>query len=228
MEGKYVLVTGGSSGLGFEIAKKLLAKGAHVTICSRSEENLKKAATNLNSPNLSTIVCDVTNYSAVESMMSKMQQLDVVINTAGMFLEGNLESFTPERITETVQVNLIGTIFTTKAALPLLKQSQNAFIVNVSSTSGLKGRPNETIYCASKWGVQGFTESLKLDLVNTNIRVVGFYPGGMNTPFFEKANSVRPTETYMNPADVAEIVAYILQEPSNLSIDHIVVNKRAV
>jgi NADP-dependent 3-hydroxy acid dehydrogenase YdfG len=145
-----------------------------------------------------------------------------------VFLEGELESFDSKRIENVLDVNLKGTIFVTKAALPLLKKSPNAMILNVASTSGLRGRPHETVYCASKWGVQGFTESLKLDLAGTNVRVIGFYPGGMNTPFFEKAESNRPTDTYMNPKDVAEVVAFILNESTNLSIEHVVVNKRSV
>jgi 3-oxoacyl-[acyl-carrier protein] reductase len=223
---KTVLVTGGSDGLGFAIAKKLLQRKAKVVICGRSLQRLEQAKSRLNSANLSTIQCDVSDYQAVTNMVAKLGPIDILINNAGIWVEGDLETHTPEHISQTIDINLKGAIYVTRAVLPDMKQRNEGFIFNISSTSGTKGKPGQSVYVASKFGVRGFTESLKIDLYHTNIKVAGFYPGGMKTKLFEKTGSNKDVSQYMDPNKVAAIVIFILERDDTMIMDHVVLNKR--
>lgn len=226
LKGKTALITGGSTGLGFSIAKKLLERKMNVAICGRKIPKLKKAKEKLSSNRLATYKCDVSNYSQVEKMIDKIGDVDVLINNAGIWLEGEIVENTPKQIQEVIDSNLLGTILVTKATLPQMKKQNDGFIINITSTSALKGRDNQSVYVASKFGVRGFTDSLKIDLKDTNIKVTGFYPGGMNTRMFEKAGAPKENKDWMNTDKVAEIITFILERDESLIMDHIVVNKR--
>ena len=117
-------------------------------------------------------------------------------------------------------------IYTTKAVLPEMLKQKDGYIINVSSTSGLKGRAGQSVYASSKYGVTGFTESLQEDLKSTNVKVAGFYPGGMNTKLFEKAGDLKDNEDWMDTGKVAEILIFMLERDDTMVMDHVVLNKR--
>jgi len=226
LKNKVALVTGGSEGLGFSIAKNLISKGVKVTICARTEKNLDIAKKKINSDNLKTIKCDVANYEQVEKMFKQLGQVDILINAAGVWFNGQLEEHSKEQIDLQIDINLKGTVYTCKQAVALMKKENNGYIVNVSSTSGLKGQSNRCVYVASKFGVRGLTDSLKIDLKDTNIKVVGFYPGGMNTNLFKHSKNKVDTSKLMDPNKVAEIVVFAIERDESMIMDHVVVNRR--
>ncbi|MBI2009753.1 MAG: SDR family oxidoreductase [Candidatus Chisholmbacteria bacterium] len=226
LPGKTALVTGGSSGLGLSIAKQLLQEKVKVVICGRSQAGITKATKQLGTSNLVAEACDVSNFSQVTAFTKKIGHIDILINNAGVWLEGALENNSVEKINETIDVNLKGVIYTTKAVLPQMKQKNDGYIVNISSTSGIKEKENQAVYVASKYGVRGFTDSLKLDLKNTNIKVMGLYPGGMNTPLFKKAGYPKENQDWMDPDKVADVVVFALKQDDTMILDHIVINKR--
>ncbi|MBU2051758.1 SDR family oxidoreductase [Patescibacteria group bacterium] len=218
LKDKRVLITGGSSGLGLALAKQLIAKHCQVHICARHKSQLKKAT---------AWQCDVADYKQVEAMIKKIGPVDILINNAGLWLEGDPETNQPAAISQTLDVNLKGMIFATRAVLPSLKKLNQGFIINVISTSGLIARPESMIYAASKWGAAGFSESLKENLKQTNIKVCSFYPGGMNTNLFKKLDPDKKIKHWMDPVQVAEIVIFILEhEADNMTIDSLVVKRR--
>lgn len=227
LKGKTALVTGGATGLGFAIAKKLLKEGAKVYICSRSKTKLDKAKNELKSKHLITKVCDIGDYRQIKSLAKGIGPVDILINNAGIWLKGKLEDNTVGEINQTLASNLLGTILITKAFLPSFKKKNNGYIINISSTSGLKGKNLQSVYVASKYGVQGFTESLKQDLKETNIKVVGFYPGGMKTDLFKKLGEPKGINKWMEPDEVASVIAFIITRPGSMLIDHIVINRRS-
>ena len=226
LKGKTALVTGGSTGLGFSIAKRLLEKEMNVAICGRKTAKLKQAKEKLSSNRLATYKCDISNYSQIEEIVDKIGDIDVLINNAGIWLEGELRNNTPAKISQVIDINLKGTIFATKAVLTQMEQRNSGFIINVSSTSGMKPRETQSIYAASKFGIRGFTDSLKIDLKDTNIKVTGFYPGGMSTRMFAKAGTPKENKDWMDTDKVAEIITFILERDESLIMDHVVVNKR--
>jgi NADP-dependent 3-hydroxy acid dehydrogenase YdfG len=224
LKDKVAVITGGSSGLGFSIAKKLLEKGSIVYILGRHEQNLKNAFEQLKSNDLHVILADVTDYQTLEKKVGSLD-IDILINNAGVWLEGATQDFTPEQISGCLDINLKGTIYATKAVLPSMLTKNNGFILNVISTSGLKGREQQSVYAASKFGVSGFTKSLELDLAKTNIKVAGFYPGGMRTKLFEKAGNGRDNSDWMDTDKVAEIVIFLLERDDTMVISSLELNK---
>ena len=227
LKNKRALITGGTSGLGLALTKQLITKGCRVHICGRDQQRLQKTKKSMNSNQLDIWQCDISNWPQVEAMVKQIGPVDILINNAGVWLEGGLETNDPDAISQTIDVNLKGTIFITRAVLPLMKQANQGFIVNVISTSGLISRPDSMVYAASKWGAAGFTESLKENLKHTDIKVCSFYPGGMNTNLFKKADPNKDIKQWMDPAKIAEIVVFILEhDEKNMTIDSLVVKRR--
>jgi len=225
LQNKTAFITGGSSGLGFEITKLLLQKGMHVWICGRNIEQLRKKQQTLKSMNLHTTQCDVTDYAQVEKAVLHAGQIDLLINCAGVWIEDPLESLDPSRISQAIDINLKGVIFATKAVIGQMKNNNRGVIVNVSSVLGIRTRENMNVYSATKYGVQGFTESLKCELTDTNVKVIGFYPGGMQTDLFKKAGSVKDTTGWIDPLDMAKVLVFALERPDSMVMDHIVIDR---
>lgn len=225
LKGAKAVVTGGSSGLGFSIAKKLLEKGSTVYVLGRHEANLIQAVEKLHSENLHAITADVADYATLEKELKDLD-VDILVNNAGIWLEGLIDKNSPDEIAQCLDINLKGTIFATKAVLPSMLSKNNGFILNIVSTSGLKGRENQAVYAASKFGVSGFTKSLEIDLSKTNIKVAGFYPGGMHTNLFQKAGSSVQNEDWMDTDKVAEIIIFLLERDDTMVISSLELNKR--
>lgn len=226
LKNKIAIVTGGSEGLGLSIVKKLLSEGCKVHIISRTKSRQEQVVSDINNDNLFTHQSDVSNYQEVSNTINDIGSVDILINNAGLWLEGNLEDNVAESISKVIDVNVKGVIYCTKAVLPIMKSKNGGYILNVSSTSGLKGREIQSVYVASKFAVTGFTESLKEDLKATNIKVAGFYPGGMNTKLFEKAGYPKKNSDWMDTDKVAEIIISILKLDDSMILDHVVINKR--
>jgi 3-oxoacyl-[acyl-carrier protein] reductase len=226
LHNKVAVVTGGSSGLGLSIVTALINRGCHTHIIARSATTLEAVAQSLNSKLLTIHSGDVTNFSQLESTVKAIGHIDILINTAGVWLEGSLVENPVEEITKVLDINLKGVIYSTKVVLPQMLKNNDGYIINVSSTSGLKGRTNQAIYAASKYGVTGFTQSLQEDLVSTNVKVAGFYPGGMSTDLFAKAGTPKSNGDWMDTDKVAEVIIFMLERDDTMIMDHVVVNKR--
>ena len=226
LKNKIVLVTGGTDGLGLSITKALLSEGAIVHTVSRDEKRQSEIIGELKNPNLFTHKADVSSFKEMDSVVAEIGNIDILINNAGVWLEGPLESNSPEEIARVIDINTKGVIYTTKAVLPQMQKVNDGFIINISSTSGLKGKENQSVYVASKYAVTGFTESLKEDLKNTNIKVAGFYPGGMSTHLFEKAGFPKKNDDWMGTDKVAQVIIFILKQDDTMILDHVVLNKR--
>lgn len=226
LKNKNVLITGATDGLGFSIAKGLIKKGCKVYGVGRNEERIQKAKRKLNSPNFSLYSCDVSDYKQITEVVKKIGKVDILINNAGVWLEGKLQDFSKDEISETIDINLKGVIYSTKAILPQMLKQNDGYIINISSTSGLTGRSSQSVYVASKFGVTGFTKSLQEDLKETNIKIAGFYPGGMSTKLFEKAGTPKNNKDWMDTDKVAEILLFMLERDDTMIMDHVVINKR--
>lgn len=226
---KTALVTGGNSGLGFEITKELIKAKCHVIILGKDSAKVEKAKTDLNSSLVTTLVCDLRNQPQIEKTVKDLKNIDILVNCAGVIAYNPLSTHKPDNIRNIIETNLLGTIFTTQAILPSMIARNSGIILNVSSTTGLPtgGHPNESVYAASKFGVSGFTDSLKKDIdeQKVNIKVLGLYPGGMNTKLFSKSGLDKDTSEFMDPAEIAEIVIFMLERPDSIKMDHVVINR---
>ena len=229
MKTKTALISGGNSGLGLEIAKLLSKKNYKIIILGKDKNKLEVAEKKIKTNNISSLVCDLREYKNIKNIESKIKNVDILINCAGIIAYQKLDQQDPDNIKDIIDVNLLGTIYLTKTVYPHMKKRNSGIIVNVSSTSGLPtgGHPNESVYIASKAGVHGFTDAFKKDVQaeKLNIKVLGFYPGGMNTNFFSKSGVDTDTSNFMNPKEVAKIVVFMIERPSSIKLDHLVVNR---
>ncbi len=225
LKNKIVVITGGSDGLGLSLTQKFSNAGAKVHIIARDKTKLDKAVENFGNKVVAHIA-DVSIFNEVQKVAEEIGDIDILINNAGVWIEGSILDNSHEEISNAIDINLKGVIYTSKAFIHGMMKSDSAHLVNVSSTSGLKGRDDQAVYVASKFGVTGFTDSLKADLADTNIKVSGFYPGGMQTGLFEKAGSPKYNSDWMDTDKVAEVIIFMVEQDSTMVLDHVVLNKR--
>jgi NADP-dependent 3-hydroxy acid dehydrogenase YdfG len=216
---KLAIVTGGSSGLGLSIAKLLIEKDIDVCILGRSIDKLEAAKEKLNH-DVMTACMDVSDEMDVENLYERFDHLDYLFNVAGIGRFGSVEAIDSKMIDEVLSVNLKGLMLMTSHGL---KRMNKGKIINVMSTAGQVGKKNEALYCASKWGARGFTESLKVTYKNSPIQIIGVYPGGMNTPFWN-ASHVN-AENFMTPEDVAKIIVDAVCHDLNVNVNDIIIER---
>lgn len=186
LEDKVVLVTGGSRGLGLLLARKALEQHARVAICGRDDETLRRAENLLQTYGpVMTVPCDVANSEQVAEMVDRITErfgrIDVLINNAGIISVGPIETMTLADFESAMKTHFWGPVFTTLAVLPQMKRRGLGRIVNVSSIGGVIGVPHLVPYCASKFALTGFSESLRSELVKDNVYVTTVIPGLMRT-----------------------------------------------
>lgn len=228
-----VLITGGNSGLGESVALRLAAENARVWIAARDPVSTKKVVEKIKERGGvgNCFLCDITSSSEVKNCVSHIIQqeakVDVLINNAGVWIQGDIENSDPDDIQRIFEVNAIGTIYMTQAVLPTMKSHNRGHIVNVISTAAVGASQYWPIYTATKHSVRGFTQSLKLDVEGTNIKVTGLYPGGIGTQLYEAAGLDYSTDEpwMMDRDDIADIVRFLLAQPPDVVIDHIEVRK---
>lgn len=188
-DGKVVVITGGSGGMGKACTKKFLENGAIVYMADISEENLKKAAEELKAVgDVRYVKTDVTKMSDIDNLIGTVVKetgrIDVLVNGAGLWVEGNTDEMTEEMWDRVVDVNLKGTFFVCAKAIPELEKTKGC-IVNISSDAGIGGNPGNSIYNASKGGVTLITKSLGLELAPREIRVNAVAPADVMSPMLE-------------------------------------------
>lgn len=215
---KVIVITGGSEGLGKAIAKRLI-KDNKVIIISNNEEKLKKTATEIQ---CDYVVCDVTNYkqieNAIDTILKKYINIDILINNAGVWLEGDLTENTFEKISNCIDVNTKGPIYMTKAVLPNMYKNKSGLIINVCSQASFDNDDYSVVYNASKWAMRGFNRSIQRDISKKGVKVTGFYPGFMQTNLFKKAGNDYDTSTGLEVEKVAKAIEYIINVDSDVII----------
>lgn len=185
---KITVITGGSKGFGKGLAKAFADKGAKVIIVSPDEEALSETAHELN---IDSFVCDVTSFEAVQSLVSyvmkKHGRIDAWINNAGVQIApSNVEDVDIAKLHNLFDINFFGYFYGCKAVLPFMRDQNEGIIVNINSTAGLSGKPGLSAYVSSKFAVKGLTQSLREEVKNTNIKVYGIHPGGMQTEIYKE------------------------------------------
>lgn len=229
MENKgYVLITGAGSGLGKSLSIEFAKRNFSVVLVGRTKSKLDAASSECGNNSLA-IVADVSKYEDVERCFLEANQWrgfpSIVISCAGEGVFGPLGSFTNDHIQRVFAGGLIGTILVSQKAFTEMKESGGT-IMNVMSTAATVGKPNESIYCASKWGAKGFTESLRLETKGTKIKVIAVYPGGIQTPFWSEKCGMNPdTSKFMKPDELAKTLTDTLLDKQTLYVADIVINK---
>jgi len=225
LSGKVALITGGAMGMGAAFAKAFVAEGAKVIIADLAVEAGQNMADSLGADNALFVALDVTDadawQAAVEAATARFGKLNVLVNSAGVFITGPLAKYARSDWDKTLAINLTGPFIGLRAALPALTASAPASVINISSTAGLQGYAGYHAYCASKWGLRGLTRSAALELAKRNIRVNCVFPGGVATPMTaafqdnqDILKSMNPLERYAQPEEIANLLVYLASDES--------------
>ncbi|MDR3293876.1 MAG: SDR family oxidoreductase [Clostridiales bacterium] len=225
------VVTGGSSGLGRAIASELIGKGINVCIVSRDAKKIKEAIAAFPKGQAEAIFYagDVSDERFVIELFKNLNKdgyyVNYLYNVAGVGVFGKAKDMNLTKIQKAFQTNAIGLLLTTYESCR--NMTDGGTIINIGSTASLKGNVEETLYCATKWAVRGFTEALKAEYKGKNIHFIGVYPGGMKTPFWtDDCGSNPDTSKWMEPSEVAEVVVNAVLEKKTLYVNDIVIERK--
>ena len=243
LDGTVALITGASSGIGEAAARALASHGAAVSLVARRKERLDKLAADIEKAGGKALVieADVTDKAqadaAVERTVKDLGRLDTVINNAGVMLLGPIEGAPVEEWERMVSLNVLGLLYVANASLPhLLKAAEGeprkvADLVNISSTAGRFARSGAGVYNLTKYGVNGFTESLRQEVTQRHVRVSVVEPGAtaselifQNRPEVLQQMAARfgPIER-MEAADIADAIAYIVTRPRRVAVNEMLI-----
>ncbi|MEI6396728.1 MAG: SDR family oxidoreductase [Candidatus Taylorbacteria bacterium] len=226
IQDKVVVITGASRGLGKSLANVLASKGAKLVISGRNKKDLEEVAEEISKKvKVLAVVADITKENEVihiaDMAMEKFGRIDIWINNAGVWLpKMPIEEIDMKKAHELIEVNLFGTIYGVRAAITAMKKRGDrmgdGMIVNIISTSALQGRPNQSVYSASKHAAKGFTDSIREELLMPDnaagkITVIGVYPGGIKTSMFDAAKPA-DFDDFMDPDVVAAKIVENLEK----------------
>lgn len=220
LRGQVALVTGGSKGIGLGIARALVAEGVNVAITGRGEKSLAEAAQQLETSGAGavlTLAADVRDHAAVEravdAVVSRFGGLDIVVNNAGIGTFVHAADMTHDQWSQVIDTNLTGVFNVCHAAIPALRRRGGGYILNISSLAGRNSFVGAAAYCASKAGLNAFSETLMQEVRHDNIRVTCIAPGSVSTGF-SGTDAAKGAEWKIAPEDIGDIVRDLLEMDS--------------
>ncbi|KAF2328962.1 MULTISPECIES: 3-ketoacyl-ACP reductase [Flavobacterium] len=213
LKNKNAFITGAGKGIGKAVAIALAKEGVNLILVSRTQkdvEQLADEASNLGVKALA-LTADVSDINsinkAVEKALAEFKHIDILINSAGIASFGKFLELEPEAWERIIQVNLMGTYFTTRAIIPNMIERQTGDIINISSTAGLNGNALTSAYSASKFAVLGLTDSLMQEMRKHNIRVTALTPSTVATDMAKDLNLTDGNpEKVMQSEDMADLI----------------------
>jgi 3-oxoacyl-[acyl-carrier protein] reductase len=213
LKNKNALITGAGKGIGKAIAIALAKEGVNVILISRTQLDVEQLSVKIENFGVKSLaltadVSDINSINkAVETALSKFKTIDILINNAGIASFGKFLELEPTEWEKIIQVNLMGTYYTTRAVLPNMIERQTGDIINISSTAGLNGNAVTSAYSASKFAVLGLTDSLMQEMRKHNIRVTALTPSTVATDLsLELKLTDGNPEKVMQSEDVAELI----------------------
>ncbi|GAB3975011.1 SDR family NAD(P)-dependent oxidoreductase [Actinoallomurus acanthiterrae] len=243
LSGTVALVTGASSGIGAATARALAAEGAAVAVVGRRRDRLDEVAGDITADGGSalTVQADLTDAAqaagAVQRVVSELGRLDTVVNNAGLMLTGPVADAPADEWERMLAINVNALLEVTRAALPHLRKAAQdsprrvADLVNISSTAGRVARPGTAVYNLTKFGVNGFTEALRQEVMRERVRVSVVEPGTVDTELGSHIRAgireqiARMTEDLemLRPEDIADVVTYIVTRDRRVAVNEILV-----
>lgn len=189
---KVWFITGAGRGIGAEIAHAALASGDHVVAAGRNLSQLKATFASVNPSQLALVELDVAQAAqapaAIEAAVTRFGRIDVLVNNAAYGLLGNFEELSPEEIDQQFAVNVFGVMHVLRAAVPVLRKQRAGHIINIASIAGVTGFDGASVYCATKYAIEGLSASLALELDKFGIRVTTVEPGFFRTDFLDQSS----------------------------------------
>ena len=221
------IVTGSSKGIGFSIAEALARANANVVVSARKPAEVTEAARGLEALGAGKVLgipCDVGRLDDVRRLIGQTVEhlggLDILVNNAGFGIFSPVDQIDPADWDRLIATNLSGVFYCCHAAIPHLRNSQDAWIINIASLAGKNPLAGGAAYNASKFGLVGFSEAMMLDVRQHGIRVSYIMPGSVNTYF----NGTEPDESgawKIQPEDIGQVVMDLLSLPSNSLVSRV-------
>ena len=239
LEGKVALVTGASSGIGEATALALAQEGARVALVARRKDRLEQVAQRISQAGGESlqIETDITDYAQAQRMIrmteERWNRLDILINNAGVMLLGRIPGANIEDWQRMVNINLLGLLYATHEALPIMQRQGSGHIVNVSSIAGRVARAGSGVYNATKFAVGAFSEALRQEVTKANhIRVTIIEPGMVATELREhitdeqarkSSEEMASAMTQLESQDIADAILYAVTRPDHVSINEVLI-----
>ncbi|SKB01140.1 NADP-dependent 3-hydroxy acid dehydrogenase YdfG [Prosthecobacter debontii] len=216
LHGQVCVITGAARGIGLATAQLLVTRGAKVVLVDQDFAALTEASTRLPETQVLAVVANIARGDDVTRIVTETTvhfgDIQVWINNAGLARHRWIQDYTKGEIDLMLDVNLKGTILGSQAALRAMMPQRRGHIVNVISTASLRGIPSETVYCAAKWGVRGFTQGLAEEAAAHRIRVTALLPGGVDTAFWDEASERdAPKQLFLQPHHIADGIVRCLE-----------------
>ena len=224
-DNKNVLITGASRGLGRALAESFYVKRYNLVL--NDAESFTFNHNQASGKNIDVVIGNIMEPATIEKLSAiiyeKHKRIDIIINNAGIIYIQPFEQNTEEELRNVFGTNLIAPILLTQRFYPLMQKQKSGHIVNILSTAARYGKPNHTMYCASKFGLAGFTQSLRQEAKQYNIKVSAIYPGGMKTDLYKGLSTKIDTSRFMHPEDVARTILALIEAKDVLG-EEIVIN----
>jgi 2-dehydro-3-deoxy-L-rhamnonate dehydrogenase (NAD+) len=229
LNNRTAIITGGAQGFGLDIAKRFLSSGVKTIIWDIDEKELKKATQELNNPNLSYKVVDVSNYKNVKETVdeiTKSTNIDILINNAGITgSTSSLWDYDVDEWNKIVQINLMGTFNCCKCVVPNMIKNNYGRIINVASVAGKDGNANASAYSSAKAGAIGLTKSLGKELADKNIAVNAVTPAGAKTRILDQMSkehvakmlSKVPRGRFLEIEEFTSLICWLASEENSFS-----------
>lgn len=238
LDGKVALVTGASSGIGEATAFALSGEGAKVAIAARREERLKQLADKIENQGGEALVIptDATDEGQTRDMVRQTKEhfgrLDILVNNAGIMLTGGIDGANTDDWRRMVDINMLGLMYATHAALPIMKEQGSGHIVNMSSVAGRVAMANFGVYNATKFGVGAFSEALRQEVLDHKIRVTAIEPGVVDTELPEhitdreakqQTKSFYQSMVPLESEDIAAAIIYAVTQSDRVNVNEILI-----
>ena len=227
LSGKKAVVTGGTKGIGYAIARALVAGGVDVVVSARHEDEIDQTVDQLNElgpGRCAGFVCDVRNESQVKDLFANVVKvlsgLDILVNNAGIGLFETVEATSGDDFRAVIETNLCGVFYCCHEAIPLMKKRGGGYILNLSSLAGANPHPRMAAYNASKFGLNGFSEALMQEVRHDGIKVSYIMPGSVNTEFGGDEPSAEKS-WQLQPDDIAQVVMDLLNFPQRALLSRV-------
>lgn len=237
LDGRVAVITGASSGIGEATAEALAAEGAIVVIAARREERLEDLRQRIesNGTRAKVIQCDVTDEEQAHGLIRQAKEefghVDILVNNAGVMLISKVEKGLSDEWRQMFDVNVMGLLYVTDAAIEVMKEQGSGHIVNVSSVAGRRSNPTFGVYSGTKYAVNAISEALRGELVEDGIRVTIVEPGAVATELpehisdeeaLEMIGGITDMET-LQSEDIANAVTYAVSQPQRVNVNEILI-----
>jgi NADP-dependent 3-hydroxy acid dehydrogenase YdfG len=236
LDGKVAVITGASSGIGEATAEALATEGASVVVAARRKDRLSELVERINGNGgkAVSVECDVTDEAAAHDLIrhakDELGRVDILVNNAGVMLLSKIEKGLSDQWRQMFDVNVLGLLYATDAAVKAMKRQGSGHIVNISSVAGRKTRPTVGVYSGTKFAVNAISEALRQELLEDGIRITMVEPGAVATELTDhitdeevreglKQRNIEP----LQPEDIANAIAYAVSQPQRVSVNEILI-----